>query len=111
MDSRLKARLIKISAQIEMLYKVESAFLTIDGAKDHQLAVLMASAPPSASSEAARASWAKATPEWITFRKTLAQSEAAFHREKHRLELCLKAYDAEHLSFKIEESSIRRGAE
>lgn len=111
MDQGLKERLVKVHDQINALYRAEAAFLTMEAAKDHQLAILVTSAPLECSSEASKTSWAKAQGTWLRFRTNLAEAEAMFHREKHMLELKLKSYDAEHLTFKIEESAIRRGVE
>lgn len=111
MDDKLKERLIKINDQIEALYKAEEAYLTLDAAKDHTLAVSMASAPPECSSEASKASWAKSLYIYLEFKQNLAHAEAEFHKQRHLLDLKTKAYDAEHLSYKIEHSAIKRGVE
>lgn len=78
----------------------------MDGAKDHLLAVLISKSE--ATSHAAKEVIAKATPEWESFRKNLATAEAAFHRERHLLDLKLKAFDAEFLSLKLESPAIKR---
>lgn len=109
MDSKLKTRLIKINEQIDRLYKTEEVYLSLDSARDHVLARLTANAPSTLSSEASRSSWAKATEEWKKHRESLAYAEATFHKERHKLDLIMKAFDAEYLSFKIEAQAIPRG--
>lgn len=106
MDSRLVKRLQSIEAQIDVLYKAEEFYLSLDAAKDHQLATLTAKSD--APSQVAKDMSAKATKEWLTFRQGLATSEAEFHKQKHLLDLKMKAYDGEHLSLKVESPVIGR---
>lgn len=106
MDTNLKERLRRIEKQIEAVYHAEELYLTLDAAEDHQLAVLIAKAD--ATSHAAKEMLAKSTPEWAEFKKSLAIAKAKFNREKHVLELKQKAYDAEHLSLKVEAPVIAR---
>ncbi len=106
MDYKLKERLEKIDKQIQVVYESEEKFLTIEAAKENIKACLVAKA--SGTSQAARETLAEATQEWATFSKNLAIAKAIFHREKHYLELKLKAFDAEFLSLKLETNAIRR---
>lgn len=106
MDSRLGERLQKIAAQIDVLYKAEEDYLTLEAAKEHKLAVIVTASP--GTSQAAKDAAAKATTEWLQFRKDLALAEAVFHRERHILELKNNAFQAEYLSFKIEQDAIRK---
>lgn len=109
MDDKLRKRLQKIEAHIEVVYGAEERYLTLDAAKDHTLAVLMAKVDATLSgSQAAREMHAKASSEWKAFTEALALAEARFHRERHIMDLKLKAYDAEHLSLKVESPVIKR---
>lgn len=111
MDDKLKERLLKISNQIQSLYEAEETFLTLDAAKDHKIAKMVQEAPKELTSEVSKVSWVKSQIDWYHFRVSLAQAEAEFHKQKHLLDLKFKAYDAEHLTYKVEETAIKRGVE
>lgn len=106
MDKGLQERLARIDKQIESLYGAEEKYLSLDAAKEHVLAVLTVAA--SGSSEAAKKTQALATLDWKLFKEGLALAEASFHKEKHRLELRFKSYDAAHLSLKVESDTIKK---
>jgi len=110
MDQVLRERLIKIDKQIEKLYEAEMEYLSLDAAKDHKLSAIMLGDNDQTLNQSmnAKEMRAKATPEWDTFRQGLAQAEAKFHREKHRYELQLKAFDGCYLSLKVEAPVIAR---
>ena len=109
MDRQLSDRLQAIAKQIEVLRGAEEAFLNLDASKKTLLAQLFLGAEGSSVME--REMKAHAHPTWVQFMKGLAESETVYNREKRRLELMFKAYDAAHLSFKIENQSITKGVE
>jgi len=108
MDDRLRKRLESVSRQLEIMYQAEETFLSLDGAYEHHLACLFRDVDPSITAAAAREKAAKATTQYKEFCEALALAKARFHREKHILDLKMKAYDAEHLTMKVEAPIIKR---
>lgn len=106
MDDKLRKRLEKIETQIEVLYRAEEAYLTLESAREHNLAQIVATVH--GNSQAAKDSAAKATKEWFEIRSAIAIAEAEFHRQKHILELKNNAFQAEYLSLKIEAPAISK---
>ena len=106
MDSRLDAQLRKIDEHIKRLFLVEHQFLELDGNKKSLLAALTIQAE--GKSHAEKEAKALASEDWKDFVQGHAMKEAEFNRERRRYELLLKAYDAEHLSFKTETQAIKR---
>lgn len=106
MDQALGKRLEKIEEQIGVVYDAEENYLTLEAAEEHIKANLIAKS--GGTSQAARQTSAEATQEWAEFSKTLAVAKAIFHREKHTLDLKTKAFDAEYITFKIENQAITR---
>jgi len=106
MDAKLRKRLEKIEDQIKVLYETEERFLTIEAAEENFKANLIAKAP--GSSQAARETNAEATEAWKEFSNNLAIARAAFHRERHLLDLKNSAFQAEYLSYKLENETIKK---
>ncbi len=106
MDDKLRKRLIKIDEQISKLYEAEEKYLTLEAVKEHILAVYVSEAQ--GPSETAKKTIALARVDFRAFKESLALAEAGFHREKHKLELVLKAFDAAYLSLKLEVPVINR---
>jgi len=106
MDPKLKKRLLKIDEQLQKLYEAEEKYLTLEAVKEHILAVMMSEAGDL--SEAAKKTIAMSRADYKTFKESLAVAEAMFHREKHKYELVLKAFDAAYLSLKLEVPAINR---
>ena len=106
MDQGLKNRLIKIDEQINRLYEAESKYLSLEAVKEHKLAVITSQSE--GASLVAKKTIALATEEFRAFKASLALAEAEFHKEKHKLELTLKAFDAAYLSLKVESPVINR---
>lgn len=109
MDKRLGARLKKIEEQIETLSAVEKDFLNLDAHKDVLFAELFRKS--AGKSVADREADVYASQEWRDFSKGLAETQAEFHRQRRWYELRLKAYDGEHITYKVENAAIlRQGA-
>lgn len=106
MDSRLGQRLLKIEEQIDLLSKAESLFLDLDAHKDVLYSELFRKSQ--GKSIADREAFVYSTDDWKSFAKGLSQAHAEYNKQKRWYELRLKAYDAEHLSYKIEGSVIPR---
>ncbi len=106
MDSNLRKRLEKIEEQIAAVYAAEEKYLTLDAAREHNLAKIIATVQ--GNSQAAKDCAAKATKEWFEFRSALAIAEAEFHKQKHILELKNNAFQAEYLSLKVEMPTISK---
>lgn len=50
-----------------------------------------------------------ASQDWIDFSRGLAEAQSKYNHERRRYELRIKAYDAEHLTMKVEAPVIKRG--
>lgn len=109
MDQKLNNRLVKIREQIDFMGPIEENFLNLKASKDGMLAQLTLKAPGKSMAE--RESNALASGDWITFASGLAKAETDYNRSRRVLDLLFKAYDAEHLTYKIENSSIQRGVD
>jgi hypothetical protein len=105
MDERLRDRLVKISHQIDRLKAVEEPWLNLKASKESEFGLLYLSTTGSVAEREAKV---YTSSEWTDFSKALVQAEVQFNRERRMLDLQLKAYDAEHLSFKIDHSAIAR---
>lgn len=108
MDRRLSEALNRLSKQIDTVHKVEASYLSLEAASKSHFATLLLAAEGKTVSE--REAQVYASEEWKLFAKGLAEAEASFHRERARLELYTKGYDAEHLSYKMQGTAIQRGA-
>ncbi len=106
MDSRLETRLKRLEGQINFLRQVEEKFFELEAHKKSLAAELFLASK--GKNVAEREALAYASQQWKDFAIGLARSESSYNNEKRRYELQLKAYDAEHLTFKIEESAIKR---
>jgi len=106
-DARLSERLEKLADQIDKLKEVESAFLELDAHKKVLFAQLYLKTD-SSGKVADRESQVYASPDWINFVTGLVAAESDLNHERRMYELKLKAYDAEHLTFKNELPVIRR---
>lgn len=109
MDPKLHFRLLKIRERIDSLEPLEEKHLTMKASKDAMLAQLSLKAP--GKSVAEREMKALASPEWQTYCQGMAKAETDYNRARRELDLQFKAYDAEHLTYKIENSSIQRGVD
>jgi len=106
MDPKLKKRLLKIDEQIEKLYLAEEKYLTLEAVKEHILAVKVSETD--GPSEAAKKTIAMSRADYKTFKESLAHAKAEFHRQEHKYELIIKAFDAAYLSLKLEVPAINR---
>lgn len=97
---------MKVEKQIELLRDAEGVFLSLDAHKKVLAAQLYLSAE--GKNVAEKEAVVYASSEWTAFAKAHAEAESNLNHEKRRYELKLKAYDAEHLSFKNEAPAIRR---
>ncbi len=107
MDSRLEERLRRWLDQIDAVHAVELAWLQCDASYKPLLAELTLKAEGKSMTE--RESKALCSDEWKAFTKGHAESQSAFNHSKRLLELKAKAYDAEHVTYKIENEGMKRG--
>lgn len=105
-DATLERALTNIERQIESLHAVEAIYLELESSKKPLLSNLTLAAQ--GKSHAERLDIAQSSNDYQLLCKTTADKEAAYNRERRRYDLLLKAYDAYHLTYKIEESAIRR---
>lgn len=106
MDSRLEERLRLADEQSNRLFQAETEYNQLDASEKALLAML--TLKQEGKSHAERETKALASQDWSDFNAGYALRKAEYNRERRRYELLIKAYDAEHLSFKIEEGAIRR---
>lgn len=106
MDDRLFKRLEKIEESISRLRKVEEQFLYLDAHKKVLFSQLFMKAEGKNNAE--KEAFAYASQDWVDFVSGLVKAETNFNHERRMYELRLKAYDAEHLTFKNEAPAIKR---
>ncbi len=104
-DERLRKRLIAIDRQISKLRVAEEAFLNLDATKKLQHAVIYLRTKGTV---AEREAMVHASEEWRVFITGLVQAEVEYNYQKRELELQMKAFDAEYLTYKVEAGAINR---
>ena len=109
MDDHLYERLKKIEEQVERLEKIEKQYLYLDAHKKIMFSSLFLEAE--GKSVAEREAFVYASDKWKNFIDGAVEAETQYLREKRLLELKLKAYDAAHLTFKVEGAAIKRQGE
>jgi hypothetical protein len=107
MDKRLEERLSRWLTQIEEVHAKELAWRKLDASEKSLLAELTLKAE--GKSHAERETRALASQSWKDFSQGLAIAESEFNHAKRLLELKAKAYDAEHVTYKIENEAVKRG--
>lgn len=107
MDDRLLERLNKINTQIDELKIIEKQFLHLSAHEKILYARLFLRTKGHGNNED-RKSEVMASQDWIDFAEGLVEAEANYQEARRRYELKLKAYDAEHLTFKNENPAIKR---
>lgn len=109
MDSRLDERLRKWDEQIEVVSKIEEKFFVMEGTEKSLEGQLYLSAPMQYKTIDDKRSWAYHNDDWRDFKKTLAEMRAQYNKERRILDLRIKAYEAEYLTFKVEAEIIHKG--
>lgn len=109
MDSRLKDRLKKWNDQIDALAKIEGRHFLLAGNEDSLEASLRLSAPASYKTVNDKDDYAHNHEDWVNFQTGFAASKTEYNEAKRKLDLLIKAYEAEYLTVKIEEEIIQRG--
>lgn len=108
MDERLRICLERVKDQVDVLYKAEEKFMTLDAIYEHKLARLIEAVDPSISSMVAREKTAKATDEYKDFCEAMGFAKGIMNREKRLLDLKMKQFDGEYLTLKVESPLIKR---
>lgn len=106
MDDSLYQRLEKIEASIDSLKKVELQYLMLEANRKPLFSQLFLHAPGKNNAE--KEAHAYDSKDWRDFSAGLVGAESALNHERRRYEMRLKAYDAEHLTFKNQGPAIRR---
>lgn len=106
MDRRLEERLEKLADQIDKVREAEHAFLQLEASRKPLYSQLFLGAE--GKNVAEKEAHAYHSKDWRDFAAGLVEAESAFNHERRRYELQLKAFDSEYLTYKIEESVIRR---
>lgn len=114
MDNALKEQLENIENQIKSLNRSEQNFLIADAHKDVLFAEMYRKTErmdlgSSKRTQADRESEVYSSKDWIDFSNGLATAHASFNNERRMYELSLKSFDAEYLSYKINNQAIIRG--
>lgn len=107
MDSRLNERLKKWDEQVNKLSAVEEEFFELEGTEKSLEGQLFLAAEGKTIDE--KRSRAYTTEDWKVFKKALAVKRAAYNKERRILDLRIKAYEAEYLTFKREMEIIHKG--
>lgn len=106
MDSQLEERLRKWHEQIEILQHVEEDLLTLEASEDSFFSDLVLHSE--ASSVAMKEHEAYANEKWKVFSRGLAVAKSQYNYQKRLLELKMKTYEAQYLTFKIENEAMRK---
>lgn len=102
-DPGLKSHLSHAEHQIDVLFRIEESYLTLKAAKDTKWAVLYMQSPQGTVEQ--KKAWVHVNRDWSEFQRALAESEAQFHRERHKYEVRCKYIDAAYLSLKIDKKT------
>lgn len=105
-DSRLMERLNRWHSQLEKLANIESKFFSLEASEDSLLSSL--TMQQEGKSMAEREMRARGTEEWQQFSQGLAAAKSEYNKERRLLEVIQKAYEAEYLSFKLENEAIKK---
>lgn len=108
MDERLRICLERVKDQVDVLYRAEEKFMTLDAVYEHKLARLIEAVDPSIGSMVAREKRAKATDEFKEFCEAMGFAKGIMNREKRLLDLKMKQFDGEYLTLKVESPLIKR---
>lgn len=106
MDSRLKFQLTEIENSIKFLTEKEGVYLAMEAHKKPMLAQLTLTQDGKSFTE--REAKAYASSDWMKFIDGLVIAETEYNFAKRDYELSLKAYDAAHITYKIENQGIQR---
>lgn len=106
MDDRLFKRLEKIEDSIKTLSEAERTYLQLEANRKPLYSKLFIAAQ--GKNVAEKEALAYDSPDWRDFAKGHAEAEARMNHESRMYQLRLKAYDAEHLTFKNEAPVIKR---
>jgi len=107
MDQRLSERLNKIAEQIEVLAKIERAFLYLDAHRKVLFAQIYLKTEGKNTME--RESKTYASEDWKSFVQGHSDTQALYNEAKRRYELKLNAYYGELAQYKVEASAIKKG--
>jgi len=102
----LREILEKIDAHIDVLSRARFNYLSKEAERKHFEARLIASAK--GKSHAERVVGAQASEEWRKFQVDLAKLESVYHFELLKHEVLDKEFLAQHLTLKIDNSTIKR---
>lgn len=105
MDKKLHRQLSLIQNRIDELKEAEEVFLNLEASKKAQFAVLYLKTKGTV---AERDALVHSSADWKAFSTGLVQAEVEYNSKKRRLELQMKAFDAEYLTFKVENNAINR---
>ena len=105
MDIRLESELRKLHEQSELFEKVERDHFKLEAHEDVIWSQLFIR---TTGTVAEREASTYACQDWIRFSEGLAESKSRFNQQRRMWEVGLKRFDAEYLSFKIQNEAIKR---
>ena len=109
MDAKLKEHLKKWSEQIEILKRAALTYKQLKGSEDTLEAMLtLKVVTENKITITEKKLLAKSSKDWEDFQAGLAVAEVEYNREKNRLDLLKKVFDAEYLDCKQEFEVIHK---
>jgi len=106
MDSRLQERIRALEERAEELRRIEEVYLGLAGSeKSYEDELFLKARAPTIAEKRALS---RANDEYKIFMTGLAKAKSAFNHAKRLYEIAIKAYDACHITYKVQESVIRR---
>jgi hypothetical protein len=106
MDQRLQERLMLWHEHLEVLRKAERVFLELEAHEDVLFSQLFLAFHEGSVEE--RKARARASQDWQDFTKGMVEAKARYLDEKRKLELKVKAYEAEYLTLKTDAEAMKR---
>lgn len=105
MDSRLQIRLEKWNKYLERMKAIEEAYLQLEASEKSFFSELFLKQEGPIAEKNAKV---YASNEWKSFERGLAHAKSEYNHSKRAVELRAKAFDAEYLTFKLDNELIRK---
>ena len=105
MDCKLEERLRRWHEQIEKIEPIEKRYLELSANQKPLLSRLFLTGN---GTQKEREATAYINPEWKIFSDGLVEAEISFNKEIRLLELKKKSFEAEYLTYKIENEATRQ---
>jgi len=106
MDSRLDERLTAWHNFIDVITKSEGDYLKLEANDKPMFSLLYMKSEGRTVAE--KEAYVYSSKEWDQFKKGHIAAKIEYLRDKRKLELLVKAYEATYITYKIEAEAIRR---